>query len=92
MIGRALLALAALVVGSAPVTSRAESAKQIATEEFMIDSDTAGIKLYVRNKRPADMQSFSPERTLLYVHGSTYPSETAFDLRLNGVSWIEYLA
>jgi pimeloyl-ACP methyl ester carboxylesterase len=27
-----------------------------------------------------------------YVHGATYPAETAFDLQLNGQSWMDYIA
>jgi pimeloyl-ACP methyl ester carboxylesterase len=38
------------------------------------------------------MVSFRPERTLLYVHGATYPSSTAFDLQLGGMSWMDYIA
>jgi pimeloyl-ACP methyl ester carboxylesterase len=38
------------------------------------------------------MTSFRSERTLLFVHGSTYPAETAFDLPLGGMSWMEYIA
>ena len=38
------------------------------------------------------MTTFRPEQTVLYVHGATYPSETAFDLKLDGVSWMEYIA
>jgi pimeloyl-ACP methyl ester carboxylesterase len=38
------------------------------------------------------MTKFPGERILLYVHGATYPSETAFDLSLNGTSWMEYIA
>ncbi len=64
----------------------------LAAEDIMIDSDTPGIQLFVRNKRPEGLARFSPERTLLYVHGSTYPAETAFDLRVGGVSWMEYIA
>ncbi len=64
----------------------------LAVDNFMIPSDTAGIELYVRNKRPRAMRDFSAERTLLYVHGSTYPAETAFDLRLDGLSWMDYIA
>ena len=26
------------------------------------------------------------------MHGATYPSETAFDLRLNDLSWMDYIA
>ena len=38
------------------------------------------------------MSNFRPEQTVLYVHGATYPSETAFDLKLDGQSWMEYIA
>jgi len=65
---------------------------RIIMEEMMVPASDAGIEIYVRNKRPVDMASFRPERTLLYVHGSTYPAETAFDLPLGGMSWMEYIA
>ena len=26
------------------------------------------------------------------MHGATYPAETAFDLKLNGLSWMDYIA
>jgi alpha-beta hydrolase superfamily lysophospholipase len=66
--------------------------KALVTEEMMVKTSDPGIEIYVRNKRPADMTSFRPEQTVLYVHGATYPSETAFDLKLDGVSWMEYIA
>ena len=62
------------------------------TEEMMVKTADAGIEVYVRNKRPANMTNFRPEQTVLYVHGATYPSETAFDLKLDGLSWMEYIA
>jgi pimeloyl-ACP methyl ester carboxylesterase len=68
------------------------SARQLITESYRIPSDSPGIDLYVRNKRPADMRTFPAERILLYVHGATYPSETAFDLPLDGLSWMDYIA
>ena len=58
----------------------------------MVKSPDAGIEIFVRNKRPANMTSFRPERTLVYVHGATYPASTAFDLKLDGLSWMEYIA
>src|SRR6187397_1156672 len=61
------------------------------TEEAMLPSDP-GVSVYVSNKRPAGHTYFSPEKTVLYVHGATYPSETAFDLRLAGFSWMDYIA
>ena len=51
-----------------------------------------GIELYIRNKRPDGVKAFPADRILLYVHGATYPSETAFDLPLGGYSWMDYLA
>jgi pimeloyl-ACP methyl ester carboxylesterase len=64
---------------------------QIVAEDMMVPSDP-GIELYVRNKHPAGITSFRPERTLLYVHGATYPASTAFDLKLEGLSWMDYIA
>ena len=65
---------------------------RIVTEEMMVPASDPGIEIYVRNKRPADMTSFRPERTVLYVHGATYPASTAFDLKLDGLSWMDYIA
>src|SRR4051812_3382935 len=67
-------------------------AESIVMDEMMVPSSTPGIEIYVRNKRPADMTTFSPERTVLYVHGATYPASTAFDLQLDGLSWMDYIA
>src|SRR5438445_8986530 len=66
--------------------------RALVTEEMMVKTADPGIEIYVRNKRPADMTSFRPAETVLYVHGATYPSETAFDLKLDGLSWMEYIA
>src|SRR5882724_2510012 len=72
------------------IPASAQSPKLV-TEETMVPSEP-GIEIYVRNKRPADMTAFRPERTVLYVHGATYPASTAFDLKLDGQSWMDYLA
>jgi pimeloyl-ACP methyl ester carboxylesterase len=64
---------------------------RIVMEEMMVPSEP-GIEVYVRNKRPADMTTFRPERTVLYVHGATYPASTAFDLKLGDMSWMDYIA
>src|SRR3954468_4530980 len=65
---------------------------ELVTESFMISSGDAGIELYLRNKRPAGMTHFPAERILLYVHGATYPSETAFDLPIEGASMMDLIA
>ena len=64
----------------------------LVTEEFMIPAADPGIQLYVRNKCPASLTSFSPSNVVLFVHGATYPAETAFDLQLDGLSWMDYMA
>ena len=66
--------------------------RAIVMEEFMVPASDRGIELYVRNKHPAGMTSVKGDRIVLFVHGSTYPSETAFDLPLNGMSWMDYIA
>ena len=80
---------AALLVAAA--ASYAQPAK-VRMEEFMVPATDAGIQLYVRNKHPDGVTSFPAEKIILYVHGATYPAETAFDLPLNGLSWMDYLA
>jgi pimeloyl-ACP methyl ester carboxylesterase len=63
----------------------------LVTEEFMVGSIDPGIKIFVRNKRPAGAtNSILP--VVLYVHGATYPASTTFDLKLDGFSWMDYIA
>jgi hypothetical protein len=64
----------------------------LVVEEMMVPAQDPGIQVFVRNKRPADMTAFRPERTLVFVHGATYPAHTAFDLKLGGFSWMDYIA
>jgi pimeloyl-ACP methyl ester carboxylesterase len=84
-------ATAALALTAAISTAFAEAPK-LETESYRIPSGDAGIELYIRNKRPAGMTDFAPGKILLFVHGATYPAETAFDLPLNGLSMMDYLA
>ena len=83
----AVAALAAFSSGSA-----AEPTPKLVTEHFMVDAADPGIKLYVRNKRPEEMKQFASEKTLLFVHGATSPAEATFDLALEGLSWMDYIA
>ena len=62
------------------------------TEEFMIPATDPGEQLYVRNKRPRSLATFKPDNIVLFVHGATYPAETSFDLHLDGLSWMDYIA
>ena len=82
LVAAVIAAFASQAFGQAP---------NIAVDEFMVQSEP-GIEVYVRNKRPADMTAFRPERTVLFVHGSTYPASTSFDLKLGDTSWMDYIA
>src|SRR5919198_472116 len=84
--------IAAALAATLLATSAFAQTPKLATDEMMVKSPDPGIEIYVRNKRPAEMTSFRPERTVLFVHGATYPAETAFDLKLDGLSWMEYIA
>jgi len=64
----------------------------IMIEDMMVPAADAGIEIFVRNKRPPEMNAFRPERTLLFVHGATYPASASFDLALGGQSWMDYIA
>jgi pimeloyl-ACP methyl ester carboxylesterase len=86
---RYLPALAVVCATGAPV---AQAETGLVGEAYHVSSADAGIELYVRNRRPADMEQFRAERTLLFVHGATYPAEVTFDLRLDGLSWMDHIA
>lgn len=89
----ALGALAsALATGCASTSSGAIGSAGVAMETFMIPAADAGIQLHLRNKHPAGVSSYTAEKVILFVHGATYPSESAFDLPLPGGSWMDLAA
>jgi pimeloyl-ACP methyl ester carboxylesterase len=88
LITKLVVALFSALAAASPAAAQG----QLLTEEMMVKSPDAGIELYVRNKRPAGMTAFRPQHTILFVHGATYPAHAAFDLRLGGQSWMEYIA
>src|SRR5258708_3305450 len=93
-IGRILMIAKLILAAVAAIAATQVQAQtpKVVMEEMMVPSVDSGIEIYVRNKRPADMTAFRPERTVLYVHGATYPASTSFDLPLDGFSWMDYLA
>lgn len=74
------------------IEANAANGPALTMEEFMVPAADSGIDLYLRNKHPRGVKQFPGERILLFVHGSTYPAETTFDLKLNGLSWMDYIA
>jgi pimeloyl-ACP methyl ester carboxylesterase len=84
-----IAALVLMWVGSAAGMAREPA---IVMEEFTVPSVDSGIELYVRNKHPQGMKRFAGEKIVLFVQGATYPAEATFDLELNGLSWMDYIA
>ena len=80
--GRALKLLAAAIIFGSVVTGALAEEVKLETESYMIPSADPDIELYIRNKHPAGVTTFSADKTLLFVHGATYPAETSFDLPL----------
>jgi pimeloyl-ACP methyl ester carboxylesterase len=86
------LFLTALLSASllAPPPANAKEPK-IESSDTMIPSGDAGIQLFVRNKHLAGRES-APDKILIFVHGATYPAETAFDLPIEGLSMMDLIA
>jgi pimeloyl-ACP methyl ester carboxylesterase len=85
-----LLSVIVVALGIGPPV--AAQPVKLVTESYHVPARDLGIQLYVRNKRPETMTTFSAERILLFVHGATYPAETSFDLQVDGLSWMDYIA
>jgi alpha-beta hydrolase superfamily lysophospholipase len=64
----------------------------LTVEDFRVPSNAPGIELFVRNKRPKGIETFPSSRIVLFVHGITFPSESTFDLSLDGLSWMDFIA
>ncbi len=79
-------------IAIAPAFADQQTDAGLVTEDFLIPTEDEGIKLFVRNKHPANLTRFTPDRTLLFVHGGSQASEVTFDLPLDGFSWVDYIA
>src|SRR5690349_20392146 len=84
--------LAAVFVSLPGISAAAAELVDIVMEDAMVRGDDSDIEIFVRNKHLRHKVQFSAERTLVFVHGATYPAETSFDLRLGGLSWMDYIA
>lgn len=81
------------VAGCAGIRGKTTPATaRLVTETFSVPSSDPSIQICVRNRHIADATAFEGERVVLFVHGATYPSESAFDLDLPGGTWMDYAA
>ena len=87
-----LLVLPAFVLAGCAATPSMPDVPTLMVDDFRVPSKGAGIELFVRNKRPKGVEAFPPERIVLFVHGVTFPSESTFDLSLDGLSWMDFIA
>lgn len=61
-------------------------------EQYYVPTSDAGIEIHVRNKRPASMTQFRPDRTIVIIHGATFSSGSLYDVPFNGMSFLDFLA
>jgi pimeloyl-ACP methyl ester carboxylesterase len=87
---RRMLLVTAFMAGW--LTAAEAAADGVVVEEAMVPSPQQQMTIYVRNKRPEGMTNFSADRTLVFVHGGTYPASTIFDLEVGGQSWMDFIA
>ena len=65
---------------------------ELVTEDFSVAAADPGVQLHVRNKRPTTLTRYAPDNVILFVHGATGSPETGFDLALDGLSWMDWMA
>jgi len=70
----------------------AAEAADVVAEDFFVASAQSGLDLYLRNKHRDDYNDAKPERTVLFIHGASYPAHTSFDLPIEGQSWMDWMA
>src|SRR6202162_955375 len=85
------ISLACLVATALAGTPAQAKEPKLESSDAMIPSGDAGVQLFVRNKHPSGKET-STDKILLFVHGATYPAETAFDLPIEGVSMMDLIA
>jgi pimeloyl-ACP methyl ester carboxylesterase len=79
-------------LASATDEGLAEAGAAIASEDFFVLGDSAGVELHIRRKRLNRVESFPSERTLLLMHGATFSSGSLFDAPVGGASFMDQLA
>jgi pimeloyl-ACP methyl ester carboxylesterase len=82
----------AIVAISVSTVSAAEQEGAIVKEEYLVQGKDQGVKLFVREKRLANLPKIAKENVVLFIHGVPGPSSVVFDLAIPGYSWLDYVA
>ena len=77
-----VLALMTMMSGA-----EAQTLKIAAETHSVVHGDA---KIHVRNKHPAGVTKFAPDRIAIMMHGATYPGN-AFDIPFGAKSWMDML-
>ncbi len=85
------LRLAAIVIAALVGIAR-PAAAEVVTEEFKISSKQPNIELYLRNKHPEALYDIKSDKTVLFLHGASYPAHSSFDMAVDGQSWMDWMA
>jgi pimeloyl-ACP methyl ester carboxylesterase len=85
-------AVVAVIATCGLVADAAEQENVIVKEEFLVQGRDQGIKLFVREKRLANLPKITRENVVLFVHGIPDPASIIFDLSVSGYSWLNYVA
>ena len=65
----------------------------IETRDFFIEARDPGLRLHLREKKPAGVTAFPADRVVLCLHGATHPSTAVYDFQYQGQpSWLDFLA
>lgn len=91
-IGRICRMAVAVVAISASAVGAAEQENAIVKEEFLVQGRDQGVKLFVREKRLANLPKIVKENVVLFVHGLPGPASVIFDVGVPGYSWLDYVA
>lgn len=85
------MAVAVIAIGISGVGA-AEQENVIVKEEFLVQGKDQGVKLFVREKRLANLPKIAKENVVLFVHGVPSPASVIFDVAIPSYSWLEYMA
>ncbi len=91
MIRPAILVALALLLPTALGRSPVRAAS-VVLDQLDFEGRESDLRVTLRNKHPEDYYEPRADRTVLFVHGGTFPGSASFDLALDGTSWMDWMA